>query len=244
LAPVTGRGKKQNRGTPSREHAPTVAPAHAAFIRRRLLAWWLPRKRNLPWRTSSDPYEVLVAEILLQQTHFGKVLPSYNALMRLAPSPRELATVDQSELEAIVRPLGLVGRAKILKRLGAALAERYGGKVPRTEEDLLSLPGVGEYAARAVRCFAYGYSEPLVDRLTARWYGRMFGLAPAARPGRSKQLWNLVREIQPRHPKDFHLAVIDFTSLVCKPMRPDCQLCPLVSLCEYGSQKMKIGDMP
>jgi A/G-specific adenine glycosylase len=220
-----------------------ISPERAAILRRRLLAWWRPQQRDLPWRRSQDPYRVLLAEILLQQTHHRKVIPAYGALLHLAPDPAALALAADVELVAIIRPLGLVGRAKTLKRLGEVIVERHGGRMPKAEKELLALPGVGWYSARAVRCFAYGTSEPLVDRLTARFYRRLFGLGPIERPGRSRSLWKIVHECQPKRPRDFHLAVIDFTSLVCKARRPLCPECPLQSLCVYGLSQAAVHDV-
>jgi A/G-specific adenine glycosylase len=207
----------------------------ARVVRRRLLKWWTSEQRELPWRSTRDPYRILIAELLLQQTRFSKVLPAYDALIRLAPTPHDLAALAEADLLEIVRPLGLVGRAGILRRLGQALEEQHGGRVPRSERALVSLPGVGPYAARAVRCFAYGAPEPLVDRLTFRFYRRFLGLPDLERPARSAELWQAVRIIMSKRPRHFHLAVIDFTSLVCRSRDPQCTDCTLADFCAFAT---------
>jgi A/G-specific adenine glycosylase len=122
--------------------------------------------------------------------------------------------------------------------LGQALVTYHRGEVPRSERELIALPGIGPYVARAVRCFAYGASEPLVDRLTFRFYRRLLGLPLLERPARSPELWGTVRNLMPKRPRDFHLAAIDLTSLICRPKSPRCSFCPLSEICAYHSTKL------
>ena len=219
-------------------------PMELRGIRRRLLGWWQVNGRHLPWRETDEPYRVLLAEILLQQTRFSKVIPAYNRLLELAPDPAALAIASIGDLEALVQPLGLVSRARRLKRLGVEITGRYNGRVPTTEHQLVRLPGVGEYAARAVRCFSLNRPEPLVDRMTARFYWRLLGIAPTDRPARDKRLWAAVAALQGRRPRNFHLAVIDFTSMICRARQPQCKICPLAKDCTFSPVNANNTEAP
>lgn len=202
---------------------------------RPLLRWWRTNRLQLPWRETRDPYRVLVAEVLLQQTGHARVRPQYEALVEMAPTPSQLASLSPAVISTLIAPLGLHHRADTLVRLGRMLVDRYSGRVPTAERDLLSLPGVGPYAARAVRCFALGKPEPLVDKVTARVYSRMLGLQVALRPGRDPVLWSTVAAIQPTRPRAFHFAVIDLAAKVCRPSAPNCPRCPVRRFCrEYS----------
>jgi A/G-specific adenine glycosylase len=208
------------------------------------LEWWGVNGRRLPWRETDDPYRVLLAEILLQQTRFSKVVPAYERLLNLAPNPVALAAARDEDLEGLVRPLGLVGRARLLKRLGEQIVDRHRGRVPTDELQLIRLSGVGEYTARAVRCFSLNRPEPLVDRMTARFYWRLLGIAPSERPARDASLWAAVSALQGRQPRNFHLAVIDFTSMICRARKPRCATCPLARDCSYSPTNANNIDMP
>jgi A/G-specific adenine glycosylase len=219
-------------------------PTELRNIRKRLMDWWGANRRHLPWRETDDPYRVLLAEILLQQTRFSKVVPAYDRLLQLAPNPVALAATRDQDLEDVVRPLGLVGRARLLKRLGGEIVDRHDGRVPTDERQLLRLSGVGEYTARAVRCFSLNRPEPLVDRMTARFYWRLLGIAPSERPARDTGLWAAVSALQGRQPRDFHLAVIDFTSMICRARKPKCTTCPLATECTYSPANPNNLEMP
>ena len=212
--------------------------------RRELLRWWKSSGRQLPWRSSPTPYEVLVAEVLLQQTRFSKAEPAFLRIMALAPTANTLAAIPAYELSRIIRPLGLVKRAETLHLLGAALATEFGGVVPDNRRDLLRLPGVGHYIAGAVLCHGYNRPEPLVDNLTARFYQRFLGIAPVDRPARSRSLWAAVTQLQPRRPKEFHLAIVDLSSMVCRRVIPQCSNCPVTRWCKYANESHHLNRAP
>lgn len=133
---------------------PPTEENKAAF-QNALLAWYKRHRRRFPWRRKSDPYAILIAEKLLQQTAARDVVvQAYKQLLKEYPTPRRLAGARVLDLEEIIRPLGFLYRAKELQTLGQALVARHRGKVPRTLKELLALPGVGDYAARAVLSFA------------------------------------------------------------------------------------------
>lgn len=207
--------------TPRPQPAPTRA----------LLAWHRRHGRDFEWRRTRDPYRVLLAELLLQRTPYWKVAPAYERLLAVAPDPKALVGADPLVLSEILRPLGLVRRVDSLVALAQTLVYRHGGSVPQRADALLALPGVGRYTASAVQVFALGRRMPLVDGLTGRFYRRFLGLPDGREPHADEQLWRAVASVQPLRPREFHLAVIDLSSLVCRLRRPRCEECPVLRWC-------------
>lgn len=213
--------------------ATEASPMQAA-----LLSWFSQYGRAFPWRERRDPFAVLLSEKLLQQTAARPaVVAAYAELLERCPSSEALAAADVGHLEELVRPLGFLYRARELPELGRALVERHGGQVPDTLKELLALPGVGDYAARAVLSFAFGQDVPIVDTNVARWLYRLDGLAfPLPNnPARKKSL--IARAgglVPPGRAREWNYAVLDLCALVCKPGRPLCERCPVRPWCTTG----------
>lgn len=207
----------------------------ARTLRYSTLVWWQSNRRSFPWRSASDPFHILLAEFLLQKTPAWKVTPAYQEIVRRWPSPSALVTVPHGELYEVVRPLGLVARVERLQRLAAAVVAA--GGVPKEESALLALPGVGEYMARAVRCFAFEEAEPLVDSVSGRVFRRFFGLSDHGEPGRDPAVWKLARAVAGKSDtKEINWAILDFAATVCKPKKPHCWECPLVRHCRWAAE--------
>lgn len=200
--------------------------------------WFEENCRDFPWRHTRDPYVVLLAEKLLQQTAARRVVvDAFQNLVSAYPSTKALADANIGDLEKIFAPLGFHYRAKELKVLANALLERHQGLVPADLGDLKSLPGIGDYAARAVLSFAYGQDVPIVDTNVARFLYRVFAIPGPlpANPARKKSLIELAAKLVPEgRSREFNLAVLDLCALVCTPSRPKCPACPVQPLCCYG----------
>lgn len=212
-----------------------ATPRAAARFRRALYAWAGKHRRDFPWRRSPSPYGVLVAEILLQQTFARKVVPVYTEFMRRYPTPAALAAATHRAISALLHPLGLAYRARLLPRLGREIADRHGGAVPSSRGELLSLPGVGPYTAGAVLAFAFGRPEAVVDTNVVRVLCRFFGLPAPRRTGEAtRALWEFAARITPRRgARRFYLALLDFAATVCTHYNPKCPDCPLAPSCRY-----------
>src|SRR5437016_4438462 len=140
---------------------------HSTFAN--LLLGWSEHGASLyPWRVNANPYRVLVAEVLLQKTPRWKVARCWSDLMGRYPDARALANADVGTLQGLIAPLGLASRTKTLVALAQTLIQRHSGEVPRSVTELMALPGVGAYIASAVRCFAFGEAELLLDRVPVR----------------------------------------------------------------------------
>lgn len=205
-----------------------VGPSDLRF-RRVMLRQSRTSSRRFPWRESTDPYEVLIGEVLLQRTRGEHVVSVYQEFLRRWPDAGALASAREESIARVIHPLGLPKRAPILQQLGQAIAER--GDVPRTPAELDPLPGVGRYGAHAVPVFALHRNLPLVDWVIARVLRRYFGLADGGRPNTDAELWDRAEQLaRRRRARELWLGVLDFADAVCKP-RPRCGECPLRRSC-------------
>lgn len=202
------------------------------WMRRRVISWGRKNRRDFPWRTVTDPFRVLVAEILLQRTRAETVVPVYRALFARWRGARELAAARTTSIVAVIRPLGLVHRAARLRALASAIRDI--GGVPRDFATLRTLPGVGRYVANATAEVAFGTRAPTVDGVSARVYRRFFGLPEGLSAVTDGALWALVEEVTPRiSHREWNWAVLDLAAAVCTPTNPDCGGCPLRARCRW-----------
>lgn len=221
--------------------APGSSSPSIRQFRRAVLRWHRDHARTFAWRKSTDPYEVLIGEILLQRTRADLVAPAYEEFLRRWPTYSRLAGARLSDIRKVIRPLGLNHRAVTVKALGNALTEV--GGIPNQPEQLLSLPGVGPYAAHAVPIFAHGKDLPLVDWVIARVLRRYFGLRDDSRPNHDLELWERAREMARKgQARAMWLGTLDFAASICKP-HPLCATCPLNETCVWGRDQLSTsGD--
>jgi len=207
-------------------------------IQELLVAWYKVHGRAFPWRSTTNAFHVLIAEKLLQQTAAKPhVVEVYYRIAEIAESACDLLKVTPAELEHLMRPLGLRYRANELRLTSAAIVACFDGRVPSSLSELLSLPGIGDYSARAILCFAFDQPVPIVDVNVARIFFRVLGFKGGMpkNPARSKSLLLLAEKFLPyQHVKDFNWALIDLGSLVCTARNPRCSECPLLQRCSFG----------
>jgi len=199
-----------------------------------LFEWHKKNRRIYPWREVSDPFKVLIAEIMLQRTRADQVKPAFEKFFEEFPDIKSAAKADKDKIMQILEPLGLRHRIPRIRQLLSELMEKYDGRVPDRYEELLKLPGVGTYIASAVLCFGFGMAIPIVDSNIARFYMRFFGLErEKKRPHQDERVLMLARKYLPKdRAKEFNEALLDFTALICKP-KPLCDICPLKNFCQY-----------
>jgi A/G-specific adenine glycosylase len=207
-------------------------PRSIEFVER-VLEWFEENGRDYPWRRTSDPYRVFVAEYMLQRTTPGHVLKVYEDFLRRYPSSAHVARAPASEISEVLYPLGMKHRAPLLKRALEKVEAEYGGRMPEDLDDLMTLPGVGPYTARAVMCFAYGRDLALVDVNVMRVLGRALGLrSDKKRPHTDDGFWNRVDGMIPAgRGREFNLSIIDLAALVCRRKKPNCGNCPAAAVC-------------
>ncbi len=215
---------------------PRAAPRKIRAVQRALARWFLRNQRDLPWRHTSDPYKILVSEVMLQQTQVDRVIPKYRQWLREFPTVRRLAKATPREVLLAWEGMGYNRRALYLHRAAREVLTRYGGRVPTTAEELRTLPGVGVYTAAAVATFSTGQLHPLADTNVRRVTTRLFvgvGREAAMRERdvlaliERTMLRRAVRGIPPSH---WGHLLMDFGALVCKA-RPRCDVCPVQHWC-------------
>jgi len=193
--------------------------------------------RVLPWRASGiSPFHLLLAEVLLVQTKAEDVAIVWPKLMRKYPTPAALSGARTRSLTTLLRPLGLQNqRAKSLVTIARTLSLKFAGRVPRSFDELLSIPHIGLYTAAAVGCFGYGKRLPIVDANVLRVLGRIHGVKMRADLRRAPEAWSLAWSILPRKdPKLHNYGLLDFAARICTIRRPLCGTCPLHHTCCFG----------
>lgn len=205
---------------------------------RGLLSWGRANRRRFPWRGETDPFRVLVAEVLLQRSRGRTVAAVYEALFQRWPAPEQLATAPEKEIAAVIRPLGLMRRARTLKQMAREISEQ--GRVPRSIEGLRRLTGVGRYSAAATAAAVYGAQEPTVDATSARVYRRVLGMKSAKASDVNESLREAARAVMPRPPasREWNWAVLDLAATICLPKIPRCSDCPVSRHCHFGSSRI------
>ncbi len=208
----------------------TIDEKTVSYVRRKLLSWGSANFEDFPWRTSTNEFHTLVAEILLQRTKASQVVSTYLKFIEKYPDPVSLAHASVAEVENIIRPLGLKWRAKLLVQLGEIL-EKYDCKVPTEREAIMHLPGVGAYVSTAYLSLHRGKPHPIVDSNIVRFYGRFFDFETGPETRRNRVVIKLAECLTPaRKTKEFNYALIDFTRKVCKP-KPYHEICLMKAKC-------------
>ena len=194
-----------------------------------LLQWGLPQLRNMPWRETQDPWHVLVSEVMLQQTHVPRVLPRFDRFVSLFPTPRACAAASLADMLVVWQGMGYPRRCKNLQLAAQMMVNRFDGEVPSTLSELLELPGVGPYTARAVLTFAFDADVAVVDTNVARVLARISGKVLNARAAQE-----LADEWLPiGFSRDWNQVMMDFGATVCTARKAHCAECPVLSQCVW-----------
>ena len=202
-----------------------------------LAAWYREHGRDLPWRHEGFPaWGTLVSEVMLQQTPVQRVVPRLAEWLERWPSPADLAASPPSEAVRAWDRLGYPRRALRLHAAAVAITERHGGVVPDDVDELLALPGIGDYTARAVAVFAHGHRHPVVDTNVRRVLARAVeGLAEPWSPSARRDLPLMERQLPADREEAavVSAAIMELGALVCTARSPRCTECPLVDRCAW-----------
>jgi A/G-specific adenine glycosylase len=207
------------------------------------LSWYGAHARDLPWRVPGTPaWHILISEVMLQQTPVARVLAAYAEWTTRWPTPADLAADPVSEAIRAWGRLGYPRRAKWLHESASAMVERHSGEVPRELTQLLALPGIGDYTARAVLSFAYGQRHPVIDTNVRRLIARArHGVEDKAIP------LSAVEELLPPSPEEASVvsaAFMELGALVCTARSPRCADCPYVASCAWKKAGSPLPDKP
>lgn len=210
-----------------------------------LLPWYYENRRDLPWRQNKDPYRIWVSEIMLQQTRVEAVKGYYDRFLRALPTVSALAECDDAQLYKLWEGLGYYSRARNLKKAARQVVECYNGIFPSTYEEILALPGIGEYTAGAICSIAFDQPTPAVDGNVLRVISRITDDAtPIDLPAYKKTVRSALGEIYPAQAGDFTQALMELGATICGPNRlPDCENCPCRAFC-LGNLRKTAENLP
>jgi A/G-specific adenine glycosylase len=206
-------------------------------LREPILAWYADHARDLPWRgASASPWSVMVSEFMLQQTPVARVLPVHAAWLERWPTPASLAAESTGEAVRMWGRLGYPRRALRLHAAAVAMLDRHGGEVPSTYDELIALPGVGDYTAAAIATFAYGRRHVVLDTNVRRVLART--VSGVEFPARSVTAAEraLAADLLPDDEATtatWAVSVMELGALVCTAARPQCARCPVAELCAW-----------
>ena len=209
-----------------------------------LITWYDASARVLPWRGADvSPYGVLVSEVMLQQTPVARVVPAYQAWMGRWPTAAALAADSPGEAVRMWGRLGYPRRALRLHAACRSVVERFGGELPETVAELLTLPGVGDYTARAVAVFALGQRQPVVDTNVRRVVARLVeGVADA--PVTRRDLATVEALLPEQGAPTVSVALMELGALVCTARSPACGQCPVRGWCAWLQAGAPALDAP
>ncbi len=202
-------------------------------LRRDLLEWFSKNKRDLPWRTTRDPYRVWVSEVMLQQTQVNTVIPYFNRFVEKYP---DLLALSNASLEDILKSwekMGYYARARNLHRAARQIVTEMDGVIPADPAPFRTLPGVGEYIAAAVMSIAFDKPHAVVDGNVKRVLSRLFSIDAPVNHSSSAKIFKERADglLDREHPGEFNQAVMELGATVCTPTRPRCGTCPVRSYC-------------
>jgi A/G-specific adenine glycosylase len=209
-----------------------------SFFQSNVLEWYTKSGRDLPWRHTTNPYHILVSEIMLHQTQVDRVLPKYLQWIQNYPSFHALATAPLSEVQAMWRPLGYNFRPIRLHDIAKRVINEFNGQLPDTMEKLIAFKGIGRYTAGAILSFAFHKDAPIVDTNIRRVIQRIFDIqGDSLRTSASKQIWSLAEKLIPQGQAHiFNQALMDFGALICVARKPHCQKCFMNAHCRVHAR--------
>ncbi|EPR73210.1 A/G-specific adenine glycosylase [Winogradskyella psychrotolerans RS-3] len=211
----------------------------------KLITWYSDKKRELPWRETSNPYYIWLSEIILQQTQVKQGLPYYDAFVTQYPTIFDLANASETSILKLWQGLGYYSRARNLHFTAKHIVNELDGKFPNTYKDLLKLKGVGDYTASAIASIAFNEVAAVVDGNVYRVLSRYFGIeTPINSTLGIKEFKSLASTlIDHKQPATYNQAIMEFGAIQCKPKNPDCTVCPFQDSC-VALQNQMVDVLP
>ena len=202
-------------------------------FRKKLLGWFRQFQRDLPWRRTHDPYRIWLSEIMLQQTRVAAVVPYYERFLERFPDVRALAKASEEEVLRFWSGLGYYSRGRNLQRAAQMIVAKHGGALPRTEREILALPGIGSYTAAAILSIAFASNNAVLDGNVARVVSRLGAIGGDLR---DSSRWQELQQtadhlLERKSPSDWNQAMMELGAMVCTPRTPQCLLCPVTEFC-------------
>jgi A/G-specific adenine glycosylase len=214
--------------------SPTPTPAKLRpRITRRLLAWFDRHQRDLPWRRDRDPYRIWVSEVMLQQTQVATVIPYFERFLAAFPTLADLAAANEQDVLRLWEGLGYYRRARDLLRAAREMVQHHDGCIPVDPARAGLLPGFGRYTCNAVLSQAFDQRLPILEANSQRVLSRLFGRTDDPARGEARRwLWKAAEDLLPaKRAGAFNQSLMELGALVCTPVSPRCDQCPLAARC-------------
>ena len=211
----------------------------------KIISWYKINKRDLPWRNTKDAYLIWLSEIILQQTRVEQGMNYYLNFATTYPTVKHLAKADNDAVMKLWQGLGYYSRARNLHTTAKIITDKYKGKFPDDYADILSLKGIGEYTAAAIASFAFDKPHAVVDGNVFRVLARVFGIeTPIDTSQGKKEFYALANELlDKKHAALHNQSIMEFGAIQCKPVSPDCSVCPLNTMC-FAFANKRVGELP
>ncbi len=210
-----------------------------------LIIWYLGNKRDLPWRSSQEPYRIWLSEIILQQTRVAQGIPYYLKFINVFPTVFDLANASEEEVLKLWQGLGYYSRARNLHIAAKFVAKELDGKFPNSYKNLLQLKGVGDYTASAIASICYDEPVAVVDGNVYRVLSRVFGIDTPVNSTEGRKIFKVLAEklLDRENPSEYNQGLMEFGALHCTPQRPLCGSCPFSENCIAFNQN-RVNELP
>tara|TARA_B100000809_G_scaffold9521_1_gene9039 strand:+ start:29319 stop:30350 length:1032 start_codon:yes stop_codon:yes gene_type:complete len=211
----------------------------------KLIVWYNENKRDLPWRKTTDPYQIWLSEIILQQTRVNQGLDYFNKFIKKHPDIHSLAQSSEKDVLNLWQGLGYYSRARNLHFTAKYISNELNGEFPTVYNEILNLKGVGEYTAAAIASFAYKEVYPVVDGNVYRVLSRIFGVEYPIDSTEGKKVFKqLATElIDTKNPDTYNQSIMEFGALQCTPKKPNCEDCTYLLEC-FAYKNELITELP
>lgn len=198
-----------------------------------IVNWYRQNKRELPWRSTQNPYFILLSEIILQQTRVQQGLPYYIKFVQLFPKIEDLAKAEEQLVLKTWQGLGYYSRARNLHHAAKTILKEFNGNFPKSYSEIKSLKGVGDYTAAAIASFSYNLPHAVVDGNVYRVLSRYFDESIAYDTSKGKKLFQSYADelLDKQNPAEHNQAIMEIGALICTPKNPLCEKCPLQDQC-------------
>jgi A/G-specific adenine glycosylase len=212
---------------------------------KKIIHWYEHNKRDLPWRNTKEAYLIWLSEIILQQTRVDQGMEYYLKFAKEFPSIQHLANADNEKVMKLWQGLGYYSRARNLHTTAKIVVQEHKGVFPKEYTSILALKGIGEYTASAIASFAYNQPHAVVDGNVYRLLSRVFAITTPIDSTKGKKEFNqLANELlDKKNPSTYNQAIMEFGSMQCKPVKPNCNVCPLSAMCLAYSKKL-VNELP
>ena len=210
----------------------------------KIINWYRTHVRDLPWRAlGTSPWGVLLSEVMSHQTQVERVAPIWQEWIERWPTPAAFAQAGTDEILRAWGSLGYPRRALRLKECAQTIVWDHGGRVPEDVDTLLALPGIGDYTARAVACFAYGKNVPVVDTNVRRVVARVERGEALGKPGK-KEIDEVAQLLPAQNGPEFSVGLMELGALVCTSRSPQCGVCPVRAECAWLAAGQPAAEAP